>query len=94
MLDLGILRENVIAVDGYSFDSGETEDQYATQWGATNGNQFIIWLSEENGNVEMTFGDRDSLHEDITVNVIFNKFIPTEVEATDENSLDSAIAEV
>lgn len=94
MLDLGILRENVIAVDGYSFDSGETEDQYATQWGATNGNQFIIWLSEENGNVEMTFGDRDSLHEDITVNVVFNKFIPTEVEATDENSLDSAIAEV
>ena len=55
LLDLGIARENVIAVAGYSFDSGETEDEFATQWGATNDNQFIIWLSEENGNVKISF---------------------------------------
>lgn len=94
LLDLGIARENVIAVAGYSFDSGETEDEFATQWGATNDNQFIIWLSEENGNVEMTFGDRDSLHEDVEINVVFNKYIPTEIEATDESSLTNAIEDV
>ena len=94
LLDLGIARENVIAVAGYSFDSGETEDEFATQWGATNDNQFILWLSEENGNVEITFGDRDSLHEDVEISIIFNKYIPTEIEATDESSLANAIEDV
>lgn len=94
LLDLGILRENVIAVDGYVFESGETEDIYAEQWGATNENQFILWLSEENGTRNITFGDRDSLHEDVEISVVFNKYIPTEIEATDENSLTNAIEEV
>ena len=94
LLDLGILRENVIAVDGYVFESGETEDIYAEQWGATNENQFILWLSEENGPRNITFGDRDSLHEDTQISFIFNKFIPTEVEVTDESSLANAIEDV
>ena len=42
----------------------------------------------------MTFGDRDSLHEDVEIGVIFNKYIPTEIEATDEGSLTNAIEEV
>lgn len=94
LLDLGILRENVIAVDGYVFESGETEDIYAEQWGATNENQFILWLSEENGTRNITFGDRDSLHEDTQISFIFNKYIPTEVEVTDESSLANAIEDV
>ena len=91
---MGIPRGNVIAVSGYEFESGETEDVYAQQWGATNGNQFILWLSEEGGNKTFVFGDKDSLHQDTTITLTFNKYIPTIVEATDENSLDSAIAEV
>lgn len=94
LIDLGILREDVIAVDGYSFDSGETEDTYAQQWGATNDNQFILWLSEENGNVDITFGDRNSLHEDTTINITFEKYIPTQVEVTNEENLIEGIGNV
>jgi hypothetical protein len=72
-LDIGIVRQNVVAVSGYTFESGETEDVFALQWGATNGNQFILWLSEEDGNLRsITFGDLSGSHKNTKFDIVFN----------------------
>lgn len=73
LVDLGIPRSKVVALKGYSFDSKELNDNEAKKWGATNDNQFVLWLT---GNQyqeyrEMIFGANDDSVKPTSITIQF-----------------------
>ena len=73
LLDLGIPRSKVVALNGYKFESGETNDEEAKKWGASNDNQFILWLTGDQNieNRQIIFGANDNSVRPTMININF-----------------------
>ena len=73
LVDLGISRDKVVALKGYSFDSNETNAAEAQKWGATNENQFILWLTGDQNqeNRQIIFGASDNSVRPTIINIKF-----------------------
>lgn len=71
LVDLGLPRNQIVPLSGYKFESQENEDEHAIKWGATNDNQFILWLSADRGNYSIVFEDSNDTTNKIELAVLF-----------------------
>ena len=92
LVDLGITRDKVVALKGYSFDSNETNAAEAQKWGATNDNQFILWLTGDQNqeNRQIIFGANDNSVRPTIINIKFtvNPNLKEEMSITEVSTLD------
>src|SRR5699024_3361428 len=92
LVDLGITRDKVIALKGYSFDSNETNTADAQKWGATNDNQFILWLTGDQNqeNRQIIFGASDNSVRPTIINIKFtvNPNLKEEMSIAEVATLD------
>ena len=92
LVDLGITRDKVVALKGYSFDSNETNAAEAQKWGATNDNQFILWLTGDQNqeNRQIIFGASDNSVRPTIINIKFtvNPNLKEEMSITEVSTLD------
>ena len=92
LVDLGITRDKVVALKGYSFDSNETNAAEAQKWGATNDNQFILWLTGDQNqeNRQIIFGANDNSVRPTIINIKFtvNPNLKEEMSIAEISTLD------
>lgn len=92
LVDLGISRDKVVALKGYSFDSNETNAAEAQKWGATNENQFILWLTGDQNqeNRQIIFGASDNSVRPTIININFtvNPNLKEEMSIAEVSNLD------
>ena len=92
LIDLGITRDKVVALKGYSFDSKETDTTEAQKWGATNDNQFILWLTGDvnQENRQIIFGASDNSVRPTIINISFtiNPNLKEEMSIKDVATID------
>ena len=83
LLDLGIPKERITSLEGYTIE--EVDKTEANRLGATNENQFVVWLrgSDINTNKIITFVDNET-NEAIALTFNFVGMVRYEYETTNE----------
>ena len=90
LIDLGIFKDRIKTIEGSDYEIADVDKADAEKFGATNSNQFILWLrgAENDTSRVITFVDNETGETvDITIN-----FTAKKAEATTRTELEEYLA--